>query len=136
MVTSLSIFRKFLILRELMLALVCAGMALTRPAIVQPRVRMMNGLDSVQFPAPRAIDAIHQEADAYFDAIDVDGSGAIDEEELRAHLTSSAGYPSAAVDSMFGLLDANSDGEISREELRTSFGRYQFSALRLALGRA
>ncbi len=38
------------------------------------------------------------------------------------------------VDAIFGAMDLDSDGEVSREELRHVFSRYQFSALRLALG--
>jgi len=80
-----------------------------------------------------AIARIHAEADAFFEAIDVNDDGTIETEELRMHL-SQIGYAEVAVDSIFNLLDVNSDGGISKLELREAFVKYEDPALRLALG--
>ena len=53
--------------------------------------------------------------------------------ELGAHLKKRA-YSQLTVDAIFAALDINSDGGIDRSELRGCFARYEYSALRLALG--
>ena len=72
-------------------------------------------------------------ADDVFDVIDVNRDGVISITELRAYLTQ-RGYSRVTVDTIFTLLDVNSDGAISREELRRCFEKYEYTALRLALG--
>ena len=81
----------------------------------------------------QTIDLVLAEADAFFDAIDTNGDGAISVTELREHL-GSIGYSSVAIDKIYEVLDTNADGSLSRDELRDAFVRYDDPALRLALG--
>jgi Ca2+-binding EF-hand superfamily protein len=81
----------------------------------------------------QSIDLVLAEADAFFDAIDTNGDGAISVTELREHL-SSIGYSAVAIDKIYEVLDTNADGSLSRDELRDAFVRYDDPALRLALG--
>ena len=84
--------------------------------------------------APMASSANHEEADALFAAVDEDGNGAIDFEELRQHLETRGYVKSTQADHVFDLLDVNRDGEISRQELRESFSKFDNPAVRAALG--
>lgn len=66
---------------------------------------------------------LHDDADAVFNVIDVDGNGSISEEELVTHLVS-AGYKAEAVAKIFEKLDTDKSGELSRDELRAGFLNY------------
>ena len=79
------------------------------------------------------VSRIHAEADAFFDAVDTNGDGAVSPQEMRKHV-SSIGYEPAAAERFFALLDADQSGEVSRDEVREAFLRYADPALRLALG--
>ena len=74
----------------------------------------------------------HEDADALFNAIDVDGNGEISKDELREHLKSFSKYSFKAISKLFKMLDANRDGVIERDEMRAAFVKY--SALRQSLG--
>jgi len=78
------------------------------------------------------ITEIHADADALFNAIDVDGNGSISKDELREHLKRVSEYSFKAISNMFKLLDVNKDGAVEKEELRDAFVKY--SALRQAIG--
>ena len=69
-----------------------------------------------------------QDAASLFDAIDADGSGTIDKEELGLYLVS-AGIEQAEVDVLFKFLDADGSGDIDREEWWSGFSAF------LAVGR-
>ena len=84
-------------------------------------------------PSAEADDGRTKLADELFDAIDTNGDGEISALELSSHLQKRA-YSLLTVDAIFSALDLNSDGAVSRAELRGCFGRYEYSALRLALG--
>ena len=69
-----------------------------------------------------------QDAASLFDAIDADGSGTIDKEELGLYLVG-AGIEQAEVDVLFKFLDADGSGDIDREEWWAGFSAF------LAVGR-
>ena len=69
-----------------------------------------------------------QDAASLFDAIDRDGSGSIDKDELSQHLVST-GIDQAEVDVLFKFLDADGSGDIDREEWWAGFAAF------LAVGR-
>lgn len=74
-------------------------------------------------------------ADEVFAVIDTNDDERISPAELRAHLAASGlSLSPTTADAMFAALDINSNGEIDREELRDAFERYEYSAVRLALG--
>ena len=74
-------------------------------------------------------------ADEVFDIIDANHDGQITNSELRAHLVSrGVSVSKTTADAVFTALDIDHDGSISRSELRGAFGRYEYSAVRLALG--
>lgn len=75
---------------------------------------------------------IHTDADALFNAIDIDGNGFVSETELRVYLREFSKYNDVAITKLFSVLDINTDGDIERAELRDAFVRY--SALRQAIG--
>ena len=79
--------------------------------------------------------AVHAEADATFEALDLDGNGSLSLEELQAHFASREGptFSAVAVENIFRTLDANGDGQISTSEFRGGYVRYR--AMRLALGK-
>lgn len=82
--------------------------------------------------SPSVIDA---EADAVFEATDLDGDGTISFSELSYHM-SAVGYSSTVISLAFGVLDTDLDGSVSPAELRNCFHRFESSALRIALGLA
>ena len=54
---------------------------------------------------------------------------------LRAeHLECIASYSLRTIDGIMNVLDVNDDGKIDRAEMRAAFQRYEYTALRLALG--
>ena len=55
---------------------------------------------------------LYEDADAVFSVIDVDGNGAISEQELVTHLVS-AGYKAEAVSKIFEKLDTDKSGELN-----------------------
>lgn len=55
--------------------------------------------------------------DRIFNAVDVDGSGALDLEEFERHLAP-AGYSRDAIQTFFDETDSDNNGEISRDEFR------------------
>jgi len=59
------------------------------------------------------------EADRIFDAVDADGSGTIDVNELTGHLSAQS-YTGACIRSLFSTIDIDGDGTISRSEFRTA----------------
>ena len=61
-------------------------------------IRMSEAVDDVE--------QVYKDADAVFACIDADGNGAITQEELVSHLTSS-GYKAEAVEKIFLKLDTN-----------------------------
>ena len=84
-------------------------------------------------PEPESCSPRQQLADELFDMIDSNGDGVISNRELRQHLVGT-GYSLITIDAIFETLDINRDGEISRAEMREGFARYDYPALRLALG--
>ena len=80
---------------------------------------------------PFADELTRAKAAAMFMEIDVDGSGMIDNDELRTFLRN-RGYGDNAIDNIYASLDVNADGQISQKELTEAFVR--FSALRYATG--
>lgn len=73
-------------------------------------------------------------ADELFAAIDSDSDGEISSKAFRCHLEEMAGYSLRTIDSIMSVLDVDNNGKLSRTEMRAAFGRYEYSALRLALG--
>jgi hypothetical protein len=67
---------------------------------------------------------IHADADAIFAMIDLNGDGAISEEEFYDHMTD-CGYTEEAVSSLFKTLDLNANGLICKEELRNGLVTYE-----------
>ena len=45
-----------------------------------------------------------------------------------------ASYSLRTIDGIMNVLDVNDDGKIDRAEMRAAFQRYEYTALRLALG--
>ena len=80
---------------------------------------------------PKFIEEVYTEADALFDAADVNGDGGIDLEELQKVLLARDRYTEDAVASIYKSLDADGNGEIEREELREGF--LNFARLRKAM---
>ena len=107
----------------------------TKMAIQQAveTIRSEAGVDDTAKDAsPLALKLL---ADLVFDMIDVDGSGEIDQSELRQHFFSVSKDSSAvAVDAILAALDIDSDGTISREEMREGVSNYSYRALKEALG--
>lgn len=74
-------------------------------------------------------------ADEVFAAIKgCDSNGEISSRELREHLERMANYSLRTIDSIMQVLDVNQDGKLDRDEMRAAFQRYEYAALRLALG--
>ena len=69
-----------------------------------------------------------QDAASLFDAVDADGSGTIDKDELGHYLVST-GIEQGEVDVLFKFLDADGSGDIDREEWWAGFSAF------LAVGR-
>ena len=88
-------------------------------AVPLATVRMSEVVDDVE--------QVYKDADAVFACIDTDGNGAITQEELISHLTSS-GYKEEAVEKIFSKLDTNKDGALSKEELREGMVNYSASS--------
>ena len=154
----------------LALSLVCSCPTFVPSRVVPPLEQLRTGFLTYtplrEAPGLGAYNAqyvteIHADADALFAAIDTDGSGTIDKEELRNHLktvralplhaatmpqiyraapvclpsarvTQFYDYSFKAISNIFKMLDVNSDGAVERAELREAFVKY--SALRCALG--
>ena len=78
--------------------------------------------------------SVHEEADATFDELDLDGNGHLTLSELQAHFEGVEGptYSKSAVENIFRTLDTDGNGEVSRSEFRGSYVRYR--AMRIALG--
>ena len=81
------------------------------------------------------------QADALFEAIDADGNGVIEREELRGYLLggggSAGGRRNSNFETLFSKLDLDGDGVICREELRAGYlelvvGEQRESALQTA----
>lgn len=68
----------------------------------------------------------------FFDTIDTNSDGTVDNAELRAHLQG-MGYAESTVKAIFGALDLDVNGEISRDEMVACFARSEYAALRLAI---
>mmetsp|Transcript_4944 Transcript_4944/g.11280 ORF Transcript_4944/g.11280 Transcript_4944/m.11280 type:complete len:93 (+) Transcript_4944:350-628(+) len=79
--------------------------------------------------------AVHVEADAIFDQIDLDRDGLLSLQELQEYLAAKdrEGYTPAAVSKIFATLDANGDGCLTPSEFRGGYVRYR--AVRIALSR-
>ena len=58
-----------------------------------------------------------------FDELDVDGSGQISANELRAHFGSLTAEQELAVDAFFQSLDTDGDGTVSRAEFASFWNR-------------
>lgn len=80
------------------------------------------------FAGGKEIDLL-KEADAIFDAVDVNDDGTISYDELRAHLVDQMGYTTEYTKFLFSSLDTDADGQITRQEMRFAF--YNFEALSL-----
>jgi len=80
---------------------------------------------------PKFVEDVHAEADALFDAADLNGDNAIDLEELQKVLLARGRYTEDAVACIYRSLDADGNGEIERDELREGF--LNFSRLRKAM---
>jgi len=93
----------------------------------------MSSAIATDEPMSPAEARVATQADAFFSAIDENGDGEIEFDELEAHL-SGMGFTAGAIEHIFDLLDVNKDGGISRAELRQSFVKYDDPALRLAIG--
>lgn len=94
-------------------------------------VRRALAVDSM----PPSSAARHMLADEVFDTIDTNQDGQISNGELRAHLVSrGVSVSETTADALFRAMDIDHDGSISRSELRDVFGRYEYPAVRLALG--
>ena len=74
-------------------------------------------------------------ADEVFDCIDANRDGQISKGELHAHLVNrGVSVSETTADALFAAMDIDADGVILRSELRSAFERYEYSAVRLALG--
>ena len=73
-------------------------------------------------------------ADDLFAAIDSEQNGEISSRDLRKHLEAMASYSLRTIDGIMNVLDVNQNGKIDRAEMRAAFQRYDYTALRLALG--
>ena len=94
-------------------------------------MRRPRGADST--PAPSSARVML--ADEVFDIIDTNQDGQISKGELRAHLVNrGVSVSETTADALFTAMDIDHDGSISRSELRDAFGRYEYPAVRLALG--
>jgi len=75
--------------------------------------------------------SVHQNADATFAIIDVDGGGSLSRAEFANHLSVS-GYNQETIDKIFNKMDVNKDNEISKQEFRD--GMVMLKALQSAPG--
>jgi len=75
--------------------------------------------------------AIYRDADIIFSLIDIDGNGAVTQEEISSHL-SAAGYTEKVCMQIFTKMDTNKDNEISKSEFRS--GMVEIKALQTAPG--
>lgn len=101
------------------------------------RLRLALGLPEFPHAPPeeeRSPDARRMAlSDELFDAVDENGDNALQPKELLSFLKGS-GHSPLTVAAIFDALDIKQQGKISREDFRQSFSRYEFPALRLALG--
>jgi len=120
-------------LANLLTASVIISMSLT-PILGEAAAYVSDAVERID-----ATSAANLKADMLFDAIDADGSGEIDMEELRDYLLSGgmraypgseAGAPALCVGELFEQLDADGDGVISRNELRQGYLALEFRDLR------
>lgn len=65
-------------------------------------------------------DTTYTVADAMFNELDQDGSGALDPEELVVYLLNRGEAPSS-VQALFSTLDTNADGKVTKEEWRAGW---------------
>ena len=101
-------------------------------------LRLALGLPQRQRPDQKAL-PIHEDArrllaDDLFAAIDTDQKGEISSRALREHLEIMASYSLRTIDGIMNVLDVNQNGKIDQAEMRAAFQRYEYTALRLALG--
>lgn len=101
-------------------------------------LRLALGLPQRQRPDQKAL-PIHEDArrllaDDLFAVIDTDQKGEISSRALREHLEIMASYSLRTIDGIMNVLDVNQNGKIDQAEMRAAFQRYEYTALRLALG--
>lgn len=104
-------------LAKLLTAAVILSMALT-PLLGDAAAWFGNQLDLLEKE-----DETKTRANALFDAIDIDGSGGIDPDELRGFLTGDGAsrFKNPSFDDLFAKLDLNTSGEIERDELAKGY---------------